>query len=589
MPPDHPLRRGLTRIWRPRHALSVDPAIPLVTRVLACRGLTDPAAAARFLEPSLLHLHDPSQIPDLDRAAERLLGALNAGQPIVIYGDYDVDGITATAILFHMMRAIAPGAAIGTYVPHRVDEGYGLNAAAITQLASQGARVIVSVDCGITARAPAAAAREVGVDLIITDHHNPPARMEDLPAAYAVVHPRRPDSEYPFGDLSGAGVAYKLAWRLATLRCGGQRVTEDLRKLLIELLAFAALGTIADVVPLVGENRIIASYGLARIKHSPIVGLRALVEASGLAGDEIDSEHAGFALAPRLNACGRMGHAREAVDLFTTATREQADEIASNLTRLNDQRRAVERRIADHAIEMAEAAGMTGPDRRAIILAHEDWHPGVLGIVCSRLVDRFCRPTILMQNREGVLHGSGRSIDGFSLHAALEHCATHLASYGGHDMAAGLKLDLPNLEPFVRAFTDHANERIEPDRLVPSVSFDCEAALTELTTEAVGKLNMLAPFGMSNPRPRLRLSGLRLQRRPERFGGGGKHLSVFVQQDGRVMRLVAWNWGDRAESIPTGAAVEAVVSPKLNTWNGRTSVEPELDDLCILADAPVRL
>lgn len=559
--------------------MAVDPAASLVNRVLAARGLTDPAAAAKFLEPSLLQLHDPSLIPDLDRAAERIMAAAKAGEPVVIFGDYDVDGITATAILYHMLRAVAPGCPVRTYVPHRIEEGYGLNSAALIQLAAEGARVVVTVDCGVTAVEPALAAREAGLDLIITDHHNPPRSLEALPPAYAVVHPRRPDSAYPFGDLSGAGVAYKLAWRLATLRCGSQRVTEDLRRLLVELLAFAALGAVADVVPLLGENRVIARYGLARIKHSPIVGLRALVEASGLGGDEINSEHAGFALGPRLNACGRMGHAREAVELLTTATAAEADVIARNLCRLNDQRRATERSVAEQAIQMAEAAGMTGPDRRAIILAHEDWHPGVLGIVCSRLVSRFSRPTILMQSREGSCHGSGRSIEGFSLHAALERCEGHLAAYGGHDMAAGLRVEGSRLDAFVDAFTDHANSLITPDQLTPSLGFDCDAALAELTPEAVHRLNLLAPFGMGNPRPRLRLTGLRLQRPPEPMGATGKHLAVFVQQGGRVMRLIAWNWGERRGQMPEGARVEAVVSPRINEWNGRVSVEPELEDL----------
>src|SRR5262245_51824098 len=269
MPPaDQPYRRGLSKLWKSRTAVLAagSGGGSLVDRILAVRGLADGAAAA-FLDPRLTQLHDPSLVPDLDRGAGRLMAALSAREPVAIYGDYDVDGVTATAILFHIFRAIAPDAPVRTYVPHRLDEGYGLNAAAVRQLAAEGARVIVSVDCGITATGPAAEARAAGVDLIITDHHNPPASLADLPAAYAVVHPRRPDSAYPFGELSGAGVAYKLAWRLATMASGSARVTPALRALLLELLAFAALGAIADVVPLVGENRVIARFGLARMKH----------------------------------------------------------------------------------------------------------------------------------------------------------------------------------------------------------------------------------------------------------------------------------------------------------------------------------
>ena len=580
MPPSNPYRRGLTKLWKPRAPLTVASDRPLLERILACRGLTDPAAIRAFVEPSLLHLHDPSLIPDLDRAAERLLNALRAREPIVIYGDYDVDGVTATTILFHTFRLIAPDAPVRTYVPHRLDEGYGLNTAAIGQLAADGARVIISVDCGITAVEPAAVARKTGVDLIITDHHNPPRSDTDLPDAFAIVHPRRPGSAYPFGDLSGAGVAYKLAWRLATLHCGGQKVSPEFRTLLVELLAFAALGAIADIVPLTGENRVLTRHGLSRIKHSSNPGLRALVEASGLAGDDIDSDHVGFALGPRLNACGRMGHAREAVELFTTATPVQSALIAANLCTLNDQRRSTERRIAEHAAQLAESAGMTGPGRRAIVLAHPDWHAGVIGIVCSRLVDLFHRPTILMQLKDGQAHGSGRSIDGFSLHAALEACSCYLLSYGGHDMAAGLKLDAANLEAFTQAFTARANEALSPEELVGSVSFDCEARLSELTTDTVAKLEMLSPFGMGNPRPRLCLSRVRIDRPPHPLGNGGKHLALMVRQDDRWMRLVAWNWGERREALAVGSEIDAVVSPKISTYN--RAVEPVLEDVRIL-------
>jgi single-stranded-DNA-specific exonuclease len=585
MPDSTPYRRGLTRLWKPRSPLGFAPAAdaPLLTRILACRGLTAEADVRAFVDPSLLNLHDPSLIPDLDRAAERMLTALTANQPIAIYGDYDVDGVTATAILYHTCRTIAPGADVRTYVPHRLDEGYGLNAAAIEQLAAEGAKVIVSVDCGITAIEPALAARRAGVDLIITDHHNPPKSLDDLPRAYAVVHPRRPDSAYPFGDLSGAGVAYKLAWRLATLHCGTSRVNPPLRALLIELLSFAALGAIADIVPLVGENRVLTRHGLARMKHSPNPGLRALVVASGLAGDEIDSDHVGFALGPRLNACGRMGHAREAVELFTTATPDQAAAIAARLCTLNDQRRATERSIADAAAETAERCGMASPDRRAIVLADEHWHAGVIGIVCSRLVERFHRPAILLQVRDGVAHGSGRSVEGLSLHTALESCADLLTSFGGHDMAAGLKLDAARLPEFTERFTAYVNERIPPDRLVGSVSVDCDATLDELTMESVAKIEALAPFGMGNPRPRICLSGLRVDRRPECFGAGGKHLAVQARQGQRWVRMVAWNWGARRDEVPVGSQIDAVVSPKVSGYSRQ--VEPELADLRIVTSS----
>ncbi|MFA6045806.1 MAG: single-stranded-DNA-specific exonuclease RecJ [Phycisphaerales bacterium] len=576
-----PPTRGIKKIWRARSGSGREaaPGATLIERVLAARGLTDPAVAAKFLEPKLSHLHDPSGIPDLDKAAERLLLAAKGGEKIFIYGDYDVDGVSATAILFHMLRAIAPGEDIGTYVPHRQEEGYGLNPDAMRELAGRGARVIVSVDCGVTAVEPARVARELGVDLIITDHHNPPASLEELPDAFAVVHPRRPDSKYPFGELCGAGVAFKLAWRLATLACGGQRVSESLRGLLIELLGLTSLGVIADVVPLVDENRVIAKFGLSRIKDSNIEGLQALVRASGLAGERVSAEDVGFKLGPRLNACGRMGHAREAVELLTVATGSRANEIATMLSGMNDDRRATERKIFEHALELAIASGMTGEDRRAIVLAHEDWHSGVVGIVCSRLVERFNRPTILLTRGDEGCHGSGRSIDGFSLHGALCECAAMLTTFGGHDMAAGMKLSHDRFAEFVDAFTAVANREIAPDALIGVADYDCKAAAGELDLHTVTHLGRLGPFGRENPGVRVRLGPVRIAARPETFGQLNKHLSLRVAgpESTRHVRIVGWNWAEHIAKLPAGAMIEAIVTPQISTF-GSPTVEPVLVD-----------
>ncbi|MBX3403718.1 MAG: single-stranded-DNA-specific exonuclease RecJ [Phycisphaeraceae bacterium] len=565
----------------------------LVDRVLAARGI-DPAApdAAAFLDPRLNHLHDPSLIPGVDRAAARLLEALRAGETIAIYGDYDVDGITATAILYHMMLALEPGAAgrIMTYVPHRLEEGYGLNAEAMGELAGRGAKVIVSVDCGVTAFAPAQRAKAEGVDLIITDHHNPPMEGEGLPDAYAVVHPRAPGSAYPFADLCGAGVAYKLAWRMATMHERSAKLTPALRALLVDLLAFAALGTIADVVPLVGENRVIARFGLVRVGDSPFGGLRALVEASRLDGGRIDAMDVGFRIAPRLNAAGRMGHAKDAVELFTTASDERAAQIARELTVQNDERRRVEKRIFDQACEMAEAAGMTGPDRRAVVLAHDDWHPGVVGIVCSKVVERYSRPAILMQRKEGLCSGSGRSIEGFNLHAGLTACGPMLERFGGHDMAAGLHLVEAKLHAFTEAFTAHANSLIREEMLCPLVKIDCDAALEELTPQAVRDLDLLEPFGRDNPRVVLAVRGVRLIER-KTFGTGARHLSVALRaadsrggsggwaNGGGVVRAIAWNRADLVPRLAPGSLLDVAVRPALSHYGGRTTVEPQIEDI----------
>lgn len=561
---------------------------PLVERVLARRAIAAPEA---FLKPSLSLLSDPSVIPGVDRAAERLLAAARSREPIVIYGDYDVDGITATAILFRMLLAIEPEARVSTYVPHRIDEGYGLSAEAIAALAAEGARVIVSVDCGITAVEPARVARQAGVDLIITDHHNPPADGAPLPAAFAIVHPGLADDPGTLRDLCGAGVAYKLAWRLATMATGNARCRDDLRALLLDLLGLVALGTIADVVPLVGENRVLTHYGLGRIRSSPFIGLRALVAASGLAKESIDTERVGFSLAPRINACGRMGHAREAIELLLTNDPVRAEAIARELANLNDQRRATEREIVEEASVMAEAAGMTGADRRAIVLAHEAWHPGVVGIVCSRLVERFSRPVLLMQRQAERSVGSGRSIDGFNLHGGLAACAGHLESFGGHDMAAGLRVRHECYDAFVGAFLDHAAFRLAPSDLVRTLEYDVDASLGELTPRVVEDLSRLAPFGRGNPPVRLRVRSGRLNAAPRTMGARGAHLTFDLAggegsggsgAGGSGLRVVGWNWGDVASQLGPGMSIDAILTPKLSTWGGRTKVEAELADLRVM-------
>ena len=598
--------RGLTMLWKRREAMgggggtagghaaagvgngeTSEHRLHLVERVLRSRGITEAAAADRFLQPKLTHLHDPSLIPDLDRAAARLLMAARGGERIAIYGDYDVDGITASAILFHVLRAVAPAADVVTYVPHRIDEGYGLNDAAIRELAEGGARVIVSVDCGVTAVGPARVARECGVDLIITDHHNPPATLAELPEAFAVVHPRRPDSKYPFGELCGAGVAFKVAWRVATLAGSGPKVPESVRAVLMDMLGLAGLGTIADVVPLVDENRAIASFGLVRVRTTSVEGLAALVQASGLGDEKISAMDAGFKIGPRLNACGRMGHAREAVELLTTATGVRAREIAAQLTELNDKRRETERAIFKQACERAEAAGMTGPDHRAIVLADPSWHAGVVGIVCSRMVEKYHRPTILMAMGPQHCHGSGRSIDGFSLHAGLAACATHLMQFGGHDMAAGLRLASDRLEGFTRAFVDHANQRIAATDLVGRVEYDCEARAAELEVATVEGLARLGPFGRGNPPVLLRLTGLRIAHLPQTFGKLNAHLGIQVEaaggtQRGSPLRLVLWKWGHRAAEFRRGMLLEAVVTPVLSEWAGSRRVEGHVSDLRVV-------
>jgi single-stranded-DNA-specific exonuclease len=583
--------RGITRRWiisdPIENTSQPSPADlpPIVARILHTRGLADADSAARFCQPKLTDLHDPSLMPNIDAAAERLVHAIRADQSIVIYGDYDVDGVTASAILFHVIRALKPDARVSIYTPHRVDEGYGLNTPALKQIHEQGADLVVSVDCGVTATEPAAAARALGLDLIITDHHNLPAGDDEpphLPDAL-IVHPRLPESAYPYGELCGAGVAFKLAWRLATCWAHSERVGEALQKRLLDMLPLVALATIADVVPLLDENRILVKYGLQLIKRTPIEGLQALIEASNLAGENICPEKVGFILAPRLNACGRMGHAEDAVRLLTTAAGDEARTLAASLTALNRQRQKTEQDIAQHAAQLAIDSGMTEPDCRAIVLAHESWHPGVIGIVCSRLIHKFGRPTLLMQIDGGACKGSGRSIDGFSLHTALAACSEHLATFGGHDAAAGLSLPLTNLPAFTAAFRDYANAHITIDELVPPLRIDCDAVLDELNPVAVERLQTLGPFGQGNRKPTIRVAHLTVAEPPKQIGAQGKHLALRLLQDDhgrrRMIRCLWWGEGSRAVDFAAGMKLEAAIEPKINTWKGRSTVEAEIRDL----------
>lgn len=530
-------------------------------------------------------------MPDLDRAAERILCALRTGQQIVIYGDYDVDGIAASAILFHSMAAVSPEAGgkgrIRTFVPHRMEEGYGLNTSALERLADEGANLIISVDCGITAAAEARAIGARGVDLIITDHHAADF-SRPVPEAFAVVHPGRPDASgnraYPFPELCGAGVAFKLAWRMLTMAHTSARLPEDQRELLLDLLALAGLATIADVVPLVDENRVIARFGLARVKHTSLIGLRALLEASGLTGQRVGSEEAGFVVGPRLNACGRMGHAKEAVELLTTADAARAKEIATTLNGLNDDRRAVERRIFDQACRRLDESEIDPGALRSIVLADEDWHAGVIGIVCSRLVGRYHRPTILLQRVDGELKGSCRSIDGFDICAALHVCAAHLDRFGGHAMAAGLTLNPDRLEAFAHQFEDHARAMIGDDLLAPALTIDCDATLDELSPAAVRSIDRIGPFGRSNPSPRILVRGVVSPRGAEPLGQHGRHLAVWVRQGSRDTRLVGWGLGDHVPRIAPGSRMDVVLEPKISTWAGTARVEPVIRDLRLVTD-----
>lgn len=585
MPPTAPSQeaqdlRGLTRRWLlPEPPGPLDPSLPaLVARVLAGRTYLDAAA----LEPKLTSLHDPSGIPDLDTAAEMLLEAGRAGQTIAIYGDYDVDGTTGSAILHHILEVLCPGVRLLHFVPHRLRDGYGVHVSAIEKLSREGADVVVTVDCGITALEPARRARELGLRLIVTDHHNPPASVSDLPQADAVVHPGRPDSSYPFAGLCGAGVAFKLAWRMATLAGEDGRAAAEPRALLLDLLPLAALGTVADVSPLIDENRVLVTHGLALMRRTRVRGLAALAERCVREQRPISVGDLGFRLGPRINALGRVADAHEAIELLTTSDNERIEAICDTMDELNQQRQSIEKRIVDQACEEVVRLGMDRDGHRAIVLAHEDWHPGVIGIACSRLVERFGRPTILMQRDADVCKGSGRSIPSFNLHGAVQACAHEVVGFGGHDAAIGLRVSPGRLDAFAEALVAHANEFITVDDLTPEVRIDADAGLHELDEMAVRTLEKLGPFGRGNPTPRLRLKHVRVSQPPMLMGSGSAHLSMFVRDDaGATLKLVGWNWGRHAECIKNGTTLDVVFTPRVEEYRGQRSVRGEIADVRI--------
>jgi len=547
---------------------------PLVAQVLHNRGIDDVDAAAAFLNPKLTDLHDPSDLPDIDAAAERIAQAVAHKQRIVIYGDYDVDGITGVAILRACLAML--GADVHYYVPHRLDEGYGVNAEAVRKIAADGTGLMITVDCGVSAVEPLKAADEAGMDVIVTDHHTP---GQSLPPAVAVVHPSLPGGKYPNGDLCGAGVAFKLAWQVARQVCGETRVDEPMKEFLLEATCLAALGTIADVVPLVGENRSLAVHGLRGLPETKHPGLQALLASAKLTDGKLDAYHVGFVLAPRLNACGRMGHARLAVELLTHIEPGRARKIADYLAQQNTKRQRVERAITAEAVEMVQSQGLDADEHRAIVLGSDGWHGGVIGIVASRLVDKFNRPAVMVAFNEQGGQGSARSVPGFHMRDALAACAEHLVSFGGHAMAGGLRVAAEKFADFAEAFGAYARANLADEQLTPTLEIDAETTLAALHYNVANHLGRLAPHGQGNPPPLVAVRGCELVMPPKRMGRSGAVVGMLLRQGDAKMRAVGFGMGDLADDLVGVDRVDVVAQPTLNHFNGNTSVELQLKDV----------
>lgn len=544
---------------------------PLVARLLVNRGITDADEARRFLSPSLADLHDPFTMLGMHQAAERLARAVCERERICIYGDYDVDGITAVALLTDFLRRL--GGDCIYYIPLRLEDGYGMNEGAVREIAAQGARLVVTVDCGVTAVREAECCRELGIDLVITDHHLP---GEVLPQAYALLDPQQPGCPFPSKQVAGVGVAFNLITALRrTLRERGWFAGREEPRLK-EYLDLVALGTIADVAPLTGDNRIYARYGLMELSLGKRCGIAALKRVAGIDGP-VGCGAVGFRLAPRLNACGRLEDARQGVELLLTEDPAVAAEIAGRLNDCNAERQAVEQRILQEAIAMVTAGGgVVG--RCSIVLGSCDWHPGVIGIVASRLVDLFHRPTILIALEDGIGKGSGRSIPGFHLFEALHACAGRLLKFGGHRHAAGLSLEESSLECFAREFDVVASNNLTNEQFIIYLTIDMELPAEGLD-ESLGEVHeLLAPFGVGNPEPVFALRNVRIIKKSilkER------HLKLQLVSSGRTIEAIGFDMAD----VEIGERMDIVFTPEINCWNGRKRLQLRLRDCAAPAES----
>jgi single-stranded-DNA-specific exonuclease len=552
---------------------------PVIARLLCQRGFHTAADAERFLHPQLSHLHDPYGLLDMRVAVGRLLGAIARQEHIAVHGDYDVDGITATVILRRAIEVL--GGNVSHFVPDRLKDGYGLQPATIDRLHAAGARVVVSVDCGIRAGEAALRARELGLDLIITDHHEP---GDTLPVALAVINPKRPDCGYPEKMLAGVGVALKLVQALLAASGRGP-------ELLPPFVKMAAIGTLADVVPLVGENRVIASCGLQGLSAGPHApGLEALLAESGLIGKVLEGFHVGFVLAPRLNAAGRMNSPDLALDLLLLRGRDEAvKEKARNLARRLSEENA--RRQDQEAAILAEARRSIDRDpgvgaQNILIVAGEGWHRGVIGIVASKLVDTYHKPALVLSIEDGVARGSGRSIPSFDLLAGLESCADVFLQFGGHRQAAGVTLEANRVVELRERLARWANEKLTPEDLIPRLRIDAELGLREISADVVRALARLGPFGSANPKPIFRASPVDLIAPPKKLKD--RHLALMVKQAGRAFRAMAWRAADREDYLTANrSGLELAYSLNESEYRGERTTELTVADIRVMVEALV--
>ncbi len=540
---------------------------PVAAKVLVSRGFDTKDKAEEFLAPCVENLLDPFLLPDMEKGVDRVVRALRDQEKIMIFGDYDVDGITATSLLFLVLNKL--GAEVTYYLPNRLIEGYGLSEEGILEAQRRGVSLIISVDCGITAVEEVTFAKSKGIDTIITDHHE---TKEILPDACAVINPKTIGEGYAGGELSGVGVAFKLTQ--AIYRRLGQDETE-----LEDHLDLVALGTAADIVPLVGENRIVTKFGMAQIAKTTKPGLKSLIFVSGILGQKIGTGQVVFILAPRINAVGRLGDAELAIRLLTTRDEAKAAEIARTLNEENRRRKTIDETTLKEALDLIEQDADLVNDK-AIVLASSGWHQGVIGIVASRLVERFHRPTIMIaiDGEEG--KGSARSIPGFHLYEALRDCQEFLLKYGGHKYAAGLSILPENIQPFRERFLEVSGARLHKEDLIPTLFINAELELEHINPELVGVLERFAPFGPQNMRPVFMTRRLHVWGEP--YMVGNNHLRLRVKKAGPVFDCIGFGMGDMVKVLcMRGIRLDLAYVVETNYWNDTFKIQLRIKDLNI--------
>ena len=532
----------------------------LLATVLANRGIIDEKDIALFLNPTRKDFHDPYLMPDMKVAVDRIIKAIKNQEKTMIYGDYDVDGITSITILTKFFKE--QGLEVGSYIPNRLDEGYGLNKDAIRSIAEQGYKLIITVDCGISGTEEVDYAYSLGMEVIVTDHHEP---LEILPKALAVIDCKRKDSKYPFNSLAGVGVAFKL------IQAIGIKLNLE-EKEYLKYLDIVCIGTISDIVPLIDENRIIAKLGLLLIEQTRSPGVKALLNAA--AYKEVNSNTISFGIAPRINACGRMGYERNALDLFLTENIVEANRITNILNEYNKKRQDIEKKIFEEAINKITEEELD--KNNAIVLGAENWHHGVIGIVASKITELYFKPSILIcfEGDEG--KGSGRSIPGFDLHTALCSSSEYLEKYGGHGMAVGLSLKKEKFEDFKNVFEEIAKQA-HTEELVSVIKIDKEITLKDITIENVKSLNLLEPFGEANKNPIFIYKNLRID--SIRALSEGKHLKLTLKDGNTIINAIGFNMGKYSEEYLIGDKIDIIGLLEINSFNGIENVQINMKDI----------